>query len=1314
MKIIRETETGSIVSFNYDNEIAEITGLTTSFEPSQDGTPWMSDIEQTPYLLRRSPDLDHDYNSEMDTLIGGSVAWNQLAPETYKSGGDTSWGSFYVTYNETGAYDSDTKTASMNVSVANSSSRLAFRTNNYQNHVHLVIGVAKSTISGTLCFECSRGWLQRTLVITANNSVSFAWIYKPDYGTDSYQRSQFSIQNNSAAYTLEITKPQMFDLTQMLGTEIADYVYSLEQTTAGSGIAWLKSHGFLTKDYYAYDTDSLVSVKTSEHKTVGKNLIEPIMATGTFRGVTCTNNGDGSFTLNGTATGGAATFRIDQSSYGAANNLKSYKAGQYTISGLQENVYLSLMQNQTWVSCFNVNDRPNGTYTVASDYDNCFIYLSVLSGATVNNVTVKPMLEKGSTATAYEPYESHSYPLDSDLELRGIPKLSNGNLYYDGDEYSPSGQVVRNYKKVTATDIKNYYNSFDASLHQYRVQFTGAFNGIPNNNQTVKNPTNAVCNIMDISASWSDMQSFDASVVRAGMYHYPQWDYTRLYIVLPTSITTKADAETWLDNSGIEITFKLQTPTTETADSFASPQIVSPLGTEEYVDERSVPVPVGHRTTYMLPYPISGWDEVKAYVSPTEEEEDATIYTINLNGTRYGGTIDFFRGVMNVAMAEVDLGTLTWGYSNTQFYTGGARPSPKIPSSTSVKANAICSIYPVVARNNAANGTFCIAGNGNFVIYDSRYTSASDFKIAMSGVKLVYELAEPIEVQLTAEQIEALNGQNNVWANCGDITLSWLHAPVLSEAVMLNGKYLEMAIDGYTTLGTSGRRSLGREIDAYTVGTADGETVKNSTFPSRKITVNYVIQTDTEEELTEAINQLANILNQDECDFVFRDEPDKYFSGYGLLDSEPKKYRHAVKGTWSLYCAYPFKRSTELVELSSKDPTVASVDAHSATFTFDYNGTLPAHPILRAEFASAKSGGEYNEDGDCGYVAFLDAEENIIQLGNPEVLDVDQYANETLINREFTSISGWTASGVTVGDITDQFWESGKGQTQSYAKGTGSLTKSVTGAVDMEFDIVHRLCVSAANQTGKFECYAKNGNNIVVGFKIEKTGNGTTGTVSYILNNKVVGTDSIDLSYYNTHFGYCNRTARYVTQTYSVKETYYVKKKGKKKKKTRWVTKTRQVQNGWNYTQSNLNSGWSKDGGVVVFSVGNLADRTFKSSDIELTPSTSVVFGFTGSFHTNAVHSCAMLSKAGVPFAEIPNVFTAGDVVEGDCNSADVMLYRAGSLEGHLEPQYGALGNDWEDFEIKPGKNIIRAVWSDWVNTSYKPEIKIIFNEVYV
>ena len=45
----------------------------------------------------------------------------------------------------------------------------------------------------------------------------------------------------------------------------------------------------------------------------------------------------------------------------------------------------------------------------------------------------------------YEPYTKHTYPLDSSLTLRGVPKLADGKLSFDGDIYPPSGEVQRRY-----------------------------------------------------------------------------------------------------------------------------------------------------------------------------------------------------------------------------------------------------------------------------------------------------------------------------------------------------------------------------------------------------------------------------------------------------------------------------------------------------------------------------------------------------------------------------------------------------------------------------------------------------------------------------------------------------------------------------------------------------------------------------------------------------------------------------------------------------------------------------------------------------
>lgn len=573
--------------------------------------------------------------------------------------------------------------------------------------------------------------------------------------------------------------------------------------------------------------------------------------------------------------------------------------------------------------------------------------------------------------------------------------------------------------------------------------------------------------------------------------------------------------------------------------------------------------------------------------------------------------------------------------------------------------------------------------------------------------------------------------------------------PILPvEAVSINGQYIENVLAGYRTLYTKGRESLGAELETYSVGTADGEKYKYKRYPARTITVGFQLIGENPQDFRIKLNNLNNLLSLDEADFIFADEPDKFFSGIPIMDAQVEEGRDNVKGEWKIYCAYPFKRSIEPVVLTMDN---AEVVGNTATFAIEYKGARPARPVLRAKFAGAKQDGESNEDGDCGYVAFMDGEENIIQLGNPEILDLDEYTSaKTLINKNFTSITGWSTSGghtwqgsvtggVTTGNIRDTYWSGGKGQTQSYARpstyGTGSgwrgsiLWYRTEGAVNFTMNVVHRLCVSANGQTGDFECCARNADTgrIVAGFVIEKTGSGTGGTVKYIIDNKVVGQEGIDLSYYNTHFGYCSRTNTYVQQTYRdpVTQTYKVKTVVKKKKKKKvkyvtksrvvWVTKTRTVFSGYRYTQSNLNSSIVKQGARVTFKVGNLPQRNYQAPDLTQTIAhdASVFFGTRGSaMNTNAIHSLLFRREKGIPFAEQPNVFTSDDIVEADCNDATVMLYRDGSEGGALSPMYGALGNDWESFVLTSGVNTIRATWSEWVNPDYIPQIEIEYNEV--
>ena len=48
-----------------------------------------------------------------------------------------------------------------------------------------------------------------------------------------------------------------------------------------------------------------------------------------------------------------------------------------------------------------------------------------------------------------------------------------------------------------------------------------------------------------------------------------------------------------------------------------------------------------------------------------------------------------------------------------------------------------------------------------------------------------------------------------------------------SEALSINGKYIENLISGYRTLNVSGREALSPDVETYSTGIRDGSKIKN-------------------------------------------------------------------------------------------------------------------------------------------------------------------------------------------------------------------------------------------------------------------------------------------------------------------------------------------------------------------------------------------------------------------------------------------------------------------------------------------------------
>lgn len=168
--------------------------------------------------------------------------------------------------------------------------------------------------------------------------------------------------------------------------------------------------------------------------------------------------------------------------------------------------------------------------------------------------------------------------------------------------------------------------------------------------------------------------------------------------------------------------------------------------------------------------------------------------TINLGGTYYGGSLDAVSGVLTVDKGGVDLGSLTWEKHSEPTYWFRATLTGLKAEWTTVM-NGACEIYKPSSGSlvYTGNADKSFGGNPNTLyIYDSSKTSldATAFKTSVTGYKLVYELATPLTIQLTPQQIETLIGENHL-----DIPLTGQSLDSLSYREMMAWDDVEKAIN---------------------------------------------------------------------------------------------------------------------------------------------------------------------------------------------------------------------------------------------------------------------------------------------------------------------------------------------------------------------------------------------------------------------------------------------------------------------------------------------------------------------------------------
>lgn len=200
-----------------------------------------------------------------------------------------------------------------------------------------------------------------------------------------------------------------------------------------------------------------------------KNLLPYpyIYTTKTINGVTFTDNGDGSITIDGTATANAVFYLVGkQDNYTLDKcGLKigdSYTISKTLISGDSiANVYFMANYYNTSDSmkqgAIATSDNTS-TSTIKSDFKSWGIYLLVFKDKTVNNTTIKLQFEKGSTATEYEPYHKYDIP----ITVRGKNLLPNSDWM--------SGNNSNGFTEQTNVDYITEYtqNSISFNLNVWK------------------------------------------------------------------------------------------------------------------------------------------------------------------------------------------------------------------------------------------------------------------------------------------------------------------------------------------------------------------------------------------------------------------------------------------------------------------------------------------------------------------------------------------------------------------------------------------------------------------------------------------------------------------------------------------------------------------------------------------------------------------------------------------------------------------------------------------------------------------------------
>ena len=164
----------------------------------------------------------------------------------------------------------------------------------------------------------------------------------------------------------------------------------------------------------------------------------------------------------------------------------------------------------------------------------------------------------------------------------------------------------------------------------------------------------------------------------------------------------------------------------------------------------------------------------------TETEYNAytgETHTASLGRTIYGGSVDVVQGTGTDGYNKVAISDLDWTYDSTyhRFISSNI---------TGMKSAAVRTLvvmaqgYETIADGRAIGNVPDLAIYNNNLerkvsIHDSRYTTKEAFLQAQGNIEIKFPLATPETFTFDAVPISSYYGNNNIWADAGDVSCTY-------------------------------------------------------------------------------------------------------------------------------------------------------------------------------------------------------------------------------------------------------------------------------------------------------------------------------------------------------------------------------------------------------------------------------------------------------------------------------------------------------------------------------------------------------------